>query len=67
MPEDKYQRQDRIVRKPELASIIGLSDPTVWRLEKAGKFPKRLKLGGNSTGWLMSEVVAWIAQRASER
>lgn len=58
---------DRVIRKPELLATIGLSDPTIWRLEKAGKFPKRLKLGGNSTGWLLSEVLEWIAKRASER
>lgn len=57
----------RIIRKPELLSILGLSDPTVYRMEKAGKFPKRLRLGGNSCGWLQSEVEGWIAERAAAR
>ncbi len=29
----------RIIRKPELMSRIGLSDASIWRMEKAGKFP----------------------------
>lgn len=59
--------RQRIIRKPELRKIIGLSDPTVWRLEKDGKFPKRLRLGGNSCGWLESEILSWLAERAAAR
>ena len=58
---------DRIIRKPELLARIGLSDPTIWRLEKASQFPKRLRLGGNSCGWLESEVNGWLAKRAAAR
>ncbi len=65
MPESKMT--PRIIRKPELLNILGLSDPTVYRMEKAGCFPKRLRLGGNSCGWLQSEVDGWIAERAAAR
>ena len=65
LPE--IEQVSRIIRKPELMGIIGLSDVTIWRLEKAGKFPKRIRLGGNSTGWLASEVQAWIDMKAAER
>ena len=58
---------DRIIRKPELRKRVPLSDPTIWRMEKEGKFPKRLRLGGNSCGWLESEVDAWMQSRADER
>lgn len=57
----------RIIRKPELLEMLGLSDVTIYRMEKSGKFPKRLWLGGNSVGWLLSEVCDWIAERAAER
>ena len=57
----------RIIRKKELLSMIALSDATVWRMEKAGNFPKRLQLGGNSCGWLIAEVDDWIASRAAAR
>ena len=64
---EKTIKHDRIVRKPELIGWIGLSDPTIWRMEKEGKFPRRLRLGGNSCGWLESEVDAWMQSRADER
>jgi prophage regulatory protein len=58
---------ERIIRKPELFNKVGLSDASVWRAEKEGKFPKRLILGGNSCGWLESEIDAWLADKAENR
>jgi prophage regulatory protein len=59
--------KERVVRKPELLAMIGLSDPTIWRMEKDGKFPRRIRLGGNSCGWLLSEVMDFLEQKAKER
>ena len=61
------EKRDRLIRKPELLSIVGHSDATVWRWEKEGLFPKRLRVGKNTAAWLESEVYGWIAERASER
>jgi prophage regulatory protein len=66
METEKRPRQ-RIIRKPELLNMIGLSDPTIWRMEKDGNFPKRLRLGGNSCGWLESEVLEWLDNCAAAR
>jgi len=41
----------------------GLSRMTLWRLEKAGHFPARRRLGPNSVAWLESDVTAWIESR----
>jgi prophage regulatory protein len=57
----------RIIRKPELLSKVGLSDATIWREEKAGRFPKRIKLGGQSVGWFSDEVEAWFEKKKAER
>ena len=57
----------RIIRKKELFKMTALSDTTVWRLEKAGKFPRRIKLGGASVGWLASEIDGWFDQKGRER
>jgi len=54
---------DKILRKPDVIPTVGLSDATVWRLERAGKFPKRIQLGGNSVGWLESEIIAWLEKK----
>jgi len=57
----------RIIRKPELFSKIGLSDATIWRMERMNRFPGRIKLGGNSVGWFGSEVEEWLAKKAADR
>lgn len=57
----------RIIRKPELLNMVGASGPTIWRWEKAGTFPKRIRLGGNSVGYLESEVLQWLQERIDER
>ena len=54
---------DMFIRKNQVKKITGLSDTTIWRLEKARKFPKRRYLSANIRGWLHSEVLAWIESR----
>lgn len=58
---------DRIMRKRELLRVVGLSDPTIWRMERAGRFPKRIHLGSNSVGWYESEILAWQEQKKESR
>jgi len=59
--------ESRVIRKPELFSKIGLSDATIWRMEKSGKFPRRIVLGGNSVGWFSAEIEEWLAKKADAR
>jgi prophage regulatory protein len=65
MPSEKPH--ERLIRKPELREMIGLSDTTVWRLEKSGGFPKRIQIGGSSVAWLLTEVLSWIERKAAAR
>lgn len=50
---------DRFIREKECEKLTGLSRSCRYRLEKAGQFPSRRKLGGRSVGWSLSEVLAW--------
>lgn len=59
--------ETRIIRKPELFSKLGLSDATIWRMEKLGRFPRRIRLGGKSVGWLDSEVKEWLTKKLGDR
>jgi len=53
-----------VIRTPELLYQLGVSRSTVWRWEKScPDFPKRIRLGERSVGWLRSEVNAWLASR----
>lgn len=59
--------QDRIVSAKVRREMIPYSDMHVWRLEKAGQFPKRIKLGASRVGWSLRELDQWITDRKSER
>jgi prophage regulatory protein len=48
-------------------SGVPYSDMHIWRLEKSGRFPKRIRLGPNRVGWSAREVAAWIEARKAER
>jgi len=61
-----HENADAIIRKPEVRKITGLSDSTLWRLEKAKKFPQRRRLSTSACGWLLSEVMAWVRSRPGE-
>jgi prophage regulatory protein len=52
--------EQQIIREKEVIKIVGKSRTTIWRDEKAGTFPKRVKLGARAVGWLRSDLEAWI-------
>ena len=58
---------DRIVSAKERRQFIPYSDMQIWRLEKAGEFPRRIRLGANRVGWSLSELQAWIAAKKNAR
>ena len=57
--------QDFFIRWPQVKAATGLSRTTVWRLEKAGQFPRRRLLGAKSVAWLQSEISAWMQTRVT--
>ncbi|MGR5341797.1 helix-turn-helix transcriptional regulator [Vibrio astriarenae] len=56
---------NRYIREKERAAMTGISRTTVWRMEKAGTFPKRVKLSERLIGYLLSDVTDWMECRAS--
>src|SRR5262249_44842391 len=57
--------EERIVREPECRRRTGLSKPTRWRMERRGEFPRRRRISPGCSGWLESELAAWLADRAA--
>jgi len=57
----------KILRWREIAPIVGCSRMTIARMEKAGTFPQRIRIGNGSVGWLKHEVEEWLAQRMAVR
>ena len=57
----------RLIDKKELTKLVKYSPQHIARLEKAGQFPQRIRLGQNRVAWLLSEVEAWIEDRLAKR
>lgn len=55
--------QDELLRFNAVRKRVSLSRTTVWRLEKAGQFPKRRQISSNCVGWSATELDKWIATR----
>ncbi len=49
-----------ILRLPEVKTRTGLSRSEIYRREALGEFPKRIRLGVRSVGWLASEIDEFI-------
>jgi prophage regulatory protein len=62
-PTPETPKANRIIREPECRSMTGLARSTRYELEQAGKFPRRVRITGNRTGWLYLEVLEWIRSR----
>ncbi|MBN2370138.1 MAG: AlpA family phage regulatory protein [Vicinamibacteria bacterium] len=54
---------ERIVREKECRALTGLSRTTRFDLERAGRFPRRIRLSARSVGWFESDVLEWMKSR----
>lgn len=57
------QQQERFLRFGAVAEMIGLSRSTIWRMEREGQFPKRVRIGAKSVAWRLSDLLAWMSTR----
>jgi prophage regulatory protein len=53
-----------LLRESDLCGRIKLSHSTIWRLVRAGKFPRPIQLSPRAKGWRASDIEAWLAERA---
>ncbi len=51
---------ERLLKLPEVIQVTGMSKSAIARKEKAGEFPKRIKLGARSMAWSETEINAWV-------
>ena len=55
---------DRLLRRPEVLHLTGLSGPSALKRAIAeADFPRPVKLTARSIAWRQSAVVEWIATR----
>ena len=62
---------EKFLMLSQVRDIVPYSASHIWRLERSGQFPRRVRLGGNRVAWLQSEVNSWvdgkIALRTSDK
>ena len=56
----------RVITRHELRRLVPYTPQHILRLEKKGKFPKRIKVGERRVGWWLHEVMAWLDQKSGK-
>ena len=54
---------DRVLSTRQLSELTGLHAVTIWRLTRKGDFPAPMKITSRKNGWLLSQVMTWLADR----
>ncbi|TXK28379.1 AlpA family transcriptional regulator [Ottowia sp. GY511] len=57
----------KVLRLPMVREVTGLPRSTLYLYMKNNHFPKPLKLGPRSVGWLQEEIEEWLRQRKESR
>jgi prophage regulatory protein len=63
------ERLNKIIRKKDLPSYVGLQRTQIELLIERGEFPKPIPLSdsGRAIGWVEAEVWAWQQARLAKR
>ena len=54
---------ERLMRRPEVLTLCGLSRSSLYRMMSQGLFPKSVSIGARAVAWRESEVLDWVASR----
>lgn len=57
----------RFLLKAEVIARVGYTDQHLLRLEKKGRFPRRVQIGPGRVGWPDVEIDAWQAALIAAR
>jgi len=57
----------KLLSKKAVRDRVCYSPQHIARLEKAGKFPRRVRLGQGRVAWVEEEIDQWIRERIAER
>ena len=49
----------RLLYKPQVVELVGLSFVSLWEMIRRGQFPAPRQIGSRSA-WLRGEIVAWL-------
>jgi prophage regulatory protein len=52
----------QVLRLPQVCKMTGLCRSSIYQMEAEKRFPRRIKIGERSVGWIESEVQSWLRQ-----
>ncbi|WP_171230683.1 AlpA family transcriptional regulator [Ruegeria sp. HKCCA4008] len=55
--------QNKLIRRPEVETLTGLSRSTIYEWINSGRFPKPLQLGPRTVAWREADILEWIESR----
>jgi len=56
-----------LINYKAVSKLTGLSRSTIYRIEMAGNFPKRISLSNRCVRWPLLEVEEWVSQQMEGR
>jgi prophage regulatory protein len=59
----KSAQHERLLRLPEVESMVGLRKSSIYEQVKRGDFPAPVKLSRRAVCWPASSIDSWIADR----
>ncbi|QQG36717.1 MAG: AlpA family transcriptional regulator [Micavibrio aeruginosavorus] len=61
------ESHNTILRLPQVITKTGISRSSIYDWMQKGTFPKAIKLGCRSVGWIEQEIDDWIAKHMKNR
>ncbi len=68
LPYSAFIREAQLVqspKRPDRPAPLPFSGATLWRMVKAGTFPKPHKLSERVTAWKVGEVREWLTKQST--
>jgi predicted DNA-binding transcriptional regulator AlpA len=53
----------RLLSSRDICAMLGINRVTLYRMERAGRFPASIEISTNRVGWLVEDVERWLASR----
>jgi prophage regulatory protein len=58
-----YSNCRALLRLSEVERLTSLSKSSIYRLEAAGKFPRRVRISERASGWYSDEIANYVESR----
>lgn len=57
--------KNQLIREDALRRLLSISHSTLFRWERDGQFPPRIKIGSSAVAWRLADVEDWLRERTA--